>query len=580
MAVPVAELLRLAQYNAGVYNAGSNPYGMDGYGYATNLPLLASDAAAVANYLATDLAPLAEMADQVSQLNAIRDEIATVAGQGTNVSTLAGLRTQITSLAQISNQITAAAGNSANINAVGANSANINTVAGAASNINAVAGALNNVATLIANLTNINTLAARAADMALLADIQDGTIATSAITRVAAAVVPITNVSTNIADVQLIADNLSAVQSVAGIAANVSTVAGAIPAVGTVAGSIGAVSLAAANIASIQAAPQAATDAANQAAALSGTSTTSLAIGTGAKTFATQASKKFAVGSWILVTSAAAPTVNWMHGQVTAYSGTSLTLNVIATGGSGTRTDWQLAISGPQGAPAAGTGDFIGAASSTAGNLVSFGNGTGKQGADSGIPATLVSSALQPGASADQLVDGANSKLLTTAERNKLAGIAAGADVTSGTTVGAAVNSATSKTTPVDADGLALSDSAASGALKKLTWANLKATLKTFFDPIYAAAVHNHAWGDINGKPDAVSSIGSLTPAANKLAYYTGATTAALADISAAGRALIDDADAPAQRLTLGLGSMATRNVTISTADPSGGADGDIWLKV
>lgn len=33
-------------------------------------------------------------------------------------------------------------------------------------------------------------------------------------------------------------------------------------------------------------------------------------------------------------------------------------------------------------------------------------------------------------------------------------------------------------------------------------------------------------------------------------------------------------------RTNLGIGSMATRNVTISTGDPAGGSNGDIWLKV
>lgn len=42
---------------------------------------------------------------------------------------------------------------------------------------------------------------------------------------------------------------------------------------------------------------------------------------------------------------------------------------------------------------------------------------------------------------------------------------------------GALVAAGTTKATPVDADSIALSDSAASNATKKLTWANLKATL-------------------------------------------------------------------------------------------------------
>ena len=54
------------------------------------------------------------------------------------------------------------------------------------------------------------------------------------------------------------------------------------------------------------------------------------------------------------------------------------------------------------------------------------------------------------------------------------------------TTEGALINGATSKTTPVDADYIGLMDSAASNVLKKLSWANLKATLKTYFDTLYA----------------------------------------------------------------------------------------------
>mgnify|MGYP000947715228 CR=1 FL=1 len=46
------------------------------------------------------------------------------------------------------------------------------------------------------------------------------------------------------------------------------------------------------------------------------------------------------------------------------------------------------------------------------------------------------------------------------------------------TTVGNLINGATAKTTPVDADMIGLMDSGASNVLKKLSWANIKATLK------------------------------------------------------------------------------------------------------
>lgn len=41
------------------------------------------------------------------------------------------------------------------------------------------------------------------------------------------------------------------------------------------------------------------------------------------------------------------------------------------------------------------------------------------------------------------------------------------------------------KTTPIDADSTYIADSAASGNLKTTTWANIKATLKTYFDGLY-----------------------------------------------------------------------------------------------
>lgn len=54
--------------------------------------------------------------------------------------------------------------------------------------------------------------------------------------------------------------------------------------------------------------------------------------------------------------------------------------------------------------------------------------------------------------------------------------------------VDVATHAATSKPTPVDADELPLADSAASFGLKKVYFASLKATLKTYFDTLYQAA--------------------------------------------------------------------------------------------
>lgn len=86
------------------------------------------------------------------------------------------------------------------------------------------------------------------------------------------------------------------------------------------------------------------------AAALSGTSATSTTIGTGSKSFTASTGKQWQVGQYVYVARSAAPTT-YMAGQVTAYnSGTgALTVDVTATNGSGTYTDWVITIGGAKG---------------------------------------------------------------------------------------------------------------------------------------------------------------------------------------------------------------------------------------
>jgi len=67
-----------------------------------------------------------------------------------------------------------------------------------------------------------------------------------------------------------------------------------------------------------------------------------------------------------------------------------------------------------------------------------------------------------------------------------------------------------------------------------------------------------------------LNSISGLTTSANKMVYTTGSDTYAVTDITAAGRAILDDADASAQRTTLGLGTISTQ--AANSVSISGGA--------
>ena len=53
------------------------------------------------------------------------------------------------------------------------------------------------------------------------------------------------------------------------------------------------------------------------------------------------------------------------------------------------------------------------------------------------------------------------------------------------------ISDLSSKTTPVDADETVIRDSADSGNGKKLSWSNIKATLKTYFDTLYNVSTLN-----------------------------------------------------------------------------------------
>ncbi len=94
------------------------------------------------------------------------------------------------------------------------------------------------------------------------------------------------------------------------------------------------------------------TEANAQAAALTlndttDTSSSSVVIGTGAKTFTVTAAKSFQPGMWLVIADAAAPSTNSMMGQITSYSGTTLIMNITVILGSGTKSSWIISQSAP-----------------------------------------------------------------------------------------------------------------------------------------------------------------------------------------------------------------------------------------
>jgi hypothetical protein len=76
---------------------------------------------------------------------------------------------------------------------------------------------------------------------------------------------------------------------------------------------------------------------------------------------------------------------------------------------------------------------------------------------------------------------------------------------------------------------------------------------------------------DVQAYDAGLQSISGLTTGADQTIYTTGADTYAVTSLTAAGRALLDDANAAAQRATLGLGTVATAN-SIGTSELTNGA--------
>ena len=124
------------------------------------------------------------------------------------------------------------------------------------------------------------------------------------------------------------------------------------------------------------------------------------------------------------------------------------------------------------------------------------------------------------------------------------------------------ITAATAKTTPVDADNVGITDSAASYVLKKLSWASIKATLETYFDTLYAAASHTQNASTITAGTFATGSF--VFPNNLDINGQVSSPTHAKGNIT--GAVTIDWNDGNIQTGTL------TGNITFTFSNPKSGA--------
>lgn len=91
--------------------------------------------------------------------------------------------------------------------------------------------------------------------------------------------------------------------------------------------------------------------------------------------------------------------------------------------------------------------------------------------------------------------------------------------------VGGEINAMTAKTTPVDADIALIEDSADTFNKKKVTWSNIKATLKTYFDTLYGGTMNKATGAEINAGVDDSKYVTSKGIADSNLSYTDGSET-------------------------------------------------------
>jgi len=260
------------------------------------------------------------------------------------------------------------------------------------------------------------------------------------------------------------------------------------------------------------------------------TSTTSLTVGTGSKSLTlAQTGKAYSIGQVVVIASTASPG-NQMTGIITAFnSGTgAMTVDVQQTLGSGTIASWTISL----GALVSST---LPSQTGNSGKFLTT-NGTSASWAD----------ALTPSGNLSGLAN-------TTTARANL-GLTIGTHVQA---YDAGLQSIAGLTTA--ADRMIYTTASDTYAVTTLT-----AFARTLLDDADQAAMRTTLGltpgTDVQAYNAKLAALAGLTGAADKLAYFTGASTMAVTDLSAFMRTLLDDASAGAARGTLGAAASGSNN--------------------
>jgi hypothetical protein len=333
-----------------------------------------------------------------------------------------------------------------------------------------------------------------------------------------------------------------------------------------------------AGIATTKAAEAAASavEAAAAAANLRGTSTTSVPIGTGSKSFTTQSGKAFAVGADLLITSDASPTTNLMRGQVTAYSGTSLTVNVVSVAGSGSYSDWTIRVSGASGSNGVnGWTPVLATVTDSARRVqqvIDWTGGTGSKPATglyvgaTGLTATIgdavdIRGAAGAGSGDVQTTGGVTEGNIAVFADGTGDTIEDGGPIPTLSSLGAQASDAL--LTAIAALSMVSGKGIVGNGTDSVELFDITTFIRTLLDDVDAAAARATLGLTIGTNVQAadaeLTALAGLTSAADSAPYFTGSGTAALFTLTSFMRTLLDDADAAAARTTLGIGSAGTR---------------------